>query len=123
MGLGALPDLDIRIGDVCDVLPALADEVPYDLVIEDVYYRGFPAEIDGTPAPRLVDRAGRAERMVGDESLVQGVERHAGRQRSGSVGRDAPRALLALIRKQITQRWFNELIAGGVPKSRQPPSE
>ena len=54
MGLGSLPDLEIRIGDARDALTELTDGEPYDVVIEDVFYRGLP-ESDATQLNAYVE--------------------------------------------------------------------
>jgi hypothetical protein len=40
MGLGRLPHLDIRIGDVRQLVHTLSKEAPYDFVVEDVFFDG-----------------------------------------------------------------------------------
>jgi spermidine synthase len=115
MGLGSLPDLEIRVGDARDVLTALSEGEPYDIVIEDVFYRGLP-DSDATHLSAYVDTLAA---VVTDNGWLV-LNRWFG-DFSGAVvdsGQDALAATLAerferVQRKQITQRWLNELIFAG----------
>jgi spermidine synthase len=118
MGLGELPDLDVRIGDVRDVLPVLADEAPYDLVIEDVYYGGVPADDYDDPA----DFVDLLRAVVSPNGWL--VLNRWFKEWNGAPVDSGQELLLPVLaerfravdRKQITQRWFNELIAAGMPR-------
>ena len=119
MGLGSLPDLEIRVGDARAVLTELTPDEPYDVVIEDVFYGGLP-ESDGTQLNAYVDSL--AALVTDDGWLV--LNRWFG-DWSGAVvdsGQDALAAALAerferVERRQITQRWLNELIFAGRRRS------
>ena len=122
MGLAQLPDLDVRIGDVRDLLPILADEAPYDLVIEDVYYGGVP---DGDH-DHVVAFVESVRALVAPQGWLvlnrwfkewNGAPVDSGQELLVSVL--APR-FVRVERTQITQRWFNELIAAGIPRQPAP---
>jgi hypothetical protein len=124
MGLGRLPDLDIRIGDVRDVVPALAAATPFDLVIEDVFFRGFP-DADGADAAALVDAL--TALVAPDGWLIMNRWFKEWNGAPVDSGQDALVAMLHerfahVVRQQVTQRWFNELVAGGCPTQKVPAS-
>jgi spermidine synthase len=117
MGLGELPALDVRIGDIRDVLPVLADGEPYDVVIEDVYYGGVPAgDYDG-----LAGYVDLLRTVVAPNGWLvfnrwfkewDGTPVDSGQELLVPV---LAERFAAVRRTQITQRWFNELIAAGIP--------
>ncbi|MCU1473216.1 MAG: hypothetical protein JWQ92_1284 [Amnibacterium sp.] len=114
MGLAGLTDLDVRIGDVRDVLPALAGSEPYDLLFEDVFFDGLAANgieqeeyLDALAA--LVTSSGwlvfnRWFRDWGGKPIDSGQEQLA----SALAGR-----FTVVERVQVAQRWFNELVFAG----------
>ena len=112
MGLGSLPDLEIRVGDARDVLAELSSDEPYDLVIEDVFYNGLP-ERGASQLETYVDSLAVVVTQQG--WLV--LNRWFG-DWSGAVVDSGQAALAAALaerfarveRRQITQRWLNELI-------------
>jgi spermidine synthase len=114
MGLGQLPHLDIRIGDVRQLIHTLREETPYDLVLEDVFFDGSGVgDVDAYAAAlaKLVAPGGwlvlnRWFKDWGGNSI--------------DSGQDATCAALAprfevVERVRVTQRWLNELIFAGRP--------
>lgn len=114
MGLGRLPHLDIRIGDVRQLVHTLSEEAPYDLVVEDVFFDGRGVDnVDeyGAALARLVAPGGW---LV----LNRWFEDWGGN--TIDSGQDATCAALAgrfevVERVRVTQRWLNELIFAGRP--------
>jgi len=114
MGLGRLPHLDIRIGDVRQLVHTLREEAPYDFVVEDVFF-------DGSAIDDVDEYAAALARLVAPGGwlvLNRWFEDWGGN--SIDSGQDATCAALAarfevVERVRVTQRWLNELIFAGRP--------
>jgi SAM-dependent methyltransferase len=115
MGIGQLPHLDIRIGDVRQLVRALSSEEPlYDVVVEDVFF-------DGRGVGDVDEYMAALARLVapGGWLVVNRWFEDWGGNTIDS-GQDATCAALAprfevIERVRITQRWLNELIFAGRP--------
>lgn len=121
MGLASLPDLDIRIGDVRELLPILAEADPYDLVIEDVFFGGLP-EPGRDHLVAFVDELAALVAPGGWLVMNRWFKEWSGAPIDS--GQDMLADVLAdrfpvVERHRVTQRWFNELlVAGGAPGRR-----
>jgi hypothetical protein len=106
MGLGRLPHLDIRIGDVRQLVHTLSKEAPYDFVVEDVFFDGRGIDkVDEYVAAlaRLVAPSGWLVR--GDRDLPSSLNR----TRSPTLKfakLKGPRYFFAFSPKSRSRRWL-----------------
>lgn len=121
MGLDGIPGLRVVVGDVHTALTELERGEDFDLIIEDVFYRGFPDEPDAFIRSYIGDLA----RVLSDRGAL--VFNRWFRDRSGrplDSGQERLARLLGerfeqVARQRIAQRWQNELIFAAGLRSRE----
>lgn len=114
MGLARLPNMDIRIGDVRQVIHEMSLQAPYDLVVEDVFFDGRGVDdVDAYAAAlaRLVAPSGwlvinRWFKDWGGNTVDSG---------QGAMYAALATRFAVVERVRVTQRWLNELIFAGRP--------
>ncbi len=113
MGLEPIPNVRYIVGDVYDVLNHRLDAAErFDLVIEDIFFGGFPSQ-DVQHARTHLTRLLRVLSPGGTLVLNRWFALWNGAPLAS--GQNALEDLLleqgyAVSRRQIKQRWFNELI-------------
>ncbi len=120
MGLDQLPNVHYCAGDAYEVLDELTDSNRFDLVIEDIFYAGFPGKGEDHVRAHL-DRLTRVLSPAGSIVLNRWFAYWNGTPQDS--GQDLLEELLnergcVVSRKKIKQRWFNELIFAS--RTRQP---
>ena len=112
MGVDSTPDLDIRVADVHHALAELRTGEKFDLVVEDVFYLGFPTRADDFVRAYIASLADVVS-ATGTVAFNRWFRRWSGEKI------DTGQALLARLlserfegvaNRKVIQRWQNELI-------------
>jgi spermidine synthase len=111
MGLNTIPNLRILVMDVHTALAQLSGQERFDLVIEDVFYRGMPTKTDGDVRAYIDSQASLLA-----ENGVLVFNRWFRTWAGEKLESDQARLVACLqerfeyvVRKPVMQRWQNEL--------------